>query len=229
MGTTYHNKPIVTDGLVFCIDPANKVSYPGSGTTVTDLINNITGTLQSSGMFETNDAGVFNFDGATNNINCGTNSILNIINSLSISVWFKTSSAGSNKAIVNRDPGYSNRVWQIGINNLNQIYIQVRGADTAQATSTTTYADGNWHNASAVYDPSTSVKLYIDGDLVHTNTVDVPASLNDIAGTPLYVGAYSNFNPEKFNGDISNILVYNKTLSASEVFQNYNALKNRFI
>ena len=224
-----HGGPdIVTDGLVFGMDPANEQSYIGSGTTATDLINKVEGTLQSSGMFETNDAGVFNFDGGTNYIDCGTNSILNIINSLSISVWFKTSSAGSNKAIVNRDPGYSNRVWQLGINSSNQVYIQVRGASTAQATSTTTYADGNWHNASAVYDPSTSVKLYIDGDLVNTNTTSIPASLNDIASTPLYVGAYSNFSGERFNGDISNILTYNKALSASEVLQNYNALKGRF-
>ena len=35
MGLT-HSPRIVTDGLVFCVDPANARSYPGTGTTLTD-------------------------------------------------------------------------------------------------------------------------------------------------------------------------------------------------
>ena len=44
-----HGTPnsIVTDGLVFCVDAANKDSYPGSGTTATDIISNTSTTLQS--------------------------------------------------------------------------------------------------------------------------------------------------------------------------------------
>ena len=36
MGTSY-NPRIVTDGLVLCLDAAIKRSYPGAGTTWTDL------------------------------------------------------------------------------------------------------------------------------------------------------------------------------------------------
>ena len=49
MATDYGNKSIVTDGLVFCMDPANKQSYPRTGTTATDIINNIAGTLSGAG------------------------------------------------------------------------------------------------------------------------------------------------------------------------------------
>ena len=56
---------IVQDGLVFYIDAANKDSYLGSGTTVSSISNptgsNI-GTIQQSGMFDSNNAGVFAFD-----------------------------------------------------------------------------------------------------------------------------------------------------------------------
>ena len=34
-----HSPRIVTDGLVLCVDAANKRSYPGAGTTWTDLSN----------------------------------------------------------------------------------------------------------------------------------------------------------------------------------------------
>ena len=32
-----HSPRIVTDGLVFCVDAGDKMSYPGAGTTWTDL------------------------------------------------------------------------------------------------------------------------------------------------------------------------------------------------
>ena len=43
-----HGTPnsIVKDGLVFAVDPANIRSYPGSGTTVKDLIGSNEATLQ---------------------------------------------------------------------------------------------------------------------------------------------------------------------------------------
>ena len=37
MSLVHGNKPIITDGLVFCLDARNPKSYPGSGTTWTDL------------------------------------------------------------------------------------------------------------------------------------------------------------------------------------------------
>ena len=45
------------------------------------------------------------------------------------------------------------------------------------------------------------------------------------AGTVLGIGAESVFY---MNGEISNVMVYNRLLSEGEVTQNYNALKGRF-
>ena len=41
----FHNgaKPIVTEGLAFCVDYVDHTSYPGSGNTVTDIITGGTG------------------------------------------------------------------------------------------------------------------------------------------------------------------------------------------
>ena len=43
---------------------------------------------------------------------------------------------------------------------------------------------------------------------------------------PLYIG--QDTSPDFANGKISNTQIYNRALSASEVLQNYNALKGRF-
>ena len=37
--------PIIADGLVFNMDAANRASYPKTGTTITDTIGNINGTI----------------------------------------------------------------------------------------------------------------------------------------------------------------------------------------
>ena len=39
------SKPIVTEGLIFCVDAKDKHSYSGSGTAVIDLATGIEGTL----------------------------------------------------------------------------------------------------------------------------------------------------------------------------------------
>ena len=64
MGTSY-NPRIVTDGLVLCLDAANARSYPGTGTTWTDLKGGNNATMQnmSSSDFIEDNAGYFSFDG----------------------------------------------------------------------------------------------------------------------------------------------------------------------
>lgn len=86
MSANYGNKSIVTDGLVFAIDAANKQSYIGSGTTATDIVGNKSGTLSSTPMFEDTNSGIFVND-ATDMINFGNTPDL-LVGSFSVSVWF---------------------------------------------------------------------------------------------------------------------------------------------
>ena len=59
-----HSPSIVTNGLVLCLDAANSKSYPGSGTTWTDLSgrgNN--GTLVNGVGYNSGNLGSLVFDG----------------------------------------------------------------------------------------------------------------------------------------------------------------------
>ena len=62
----YRNGPkIVTDGLVLCLDAAIGKSYPGSGTSWTDLSGNgNNGTLQNTPTFNSANGGSLIFDAA---------------------------------------------------------------------------------------------------------------------------------------------------------------------
>ena len=63
---------IVTDGLVLAMDAASKRSYPGSGTSFTDIINKSNGTLNGSPTFSTEHSGTLSFNGTSQSILLGT-------------------------------------------------------------------------------------------------------------------------------------------------------------
>ena len=63
MGVLYNSR-IVTDGLVFCVDAGDKMSYPGAGTTWTDLTaNKYNGALTNGPTFNSANGGSLIFDG----------------------------------------------------------------------------------------------------------------------------------------------------------------------
>ena len=57
-----HSPRIITDGLVLCLDAANKQSYPGSGTVWTDLAGSNNGTLTNGPTFSSANGGSIVFD-----------------------------------------------------------------------------------------------------------------------------------------------------------------------
>mgnify|MGYP006213918775 FL=1 len=68
---TLYNPNIVTDGLVLCLDAANKRSYIGSGTAWDDLAGGNNGTLTNGPTFDAGNGGSVVFDGANDYINLG--------------------------------------------------------------------------------------------------------------------------------------------------------------
>ena len=101
MGGFANNAPIVTDGLVFYVDAGNSKSYPGSGTTWTDLIGGNKGSLTN--MDATNhsstNGGIFTFDGGDEYVDYGD--VINIgTNDFTISVWVRLSSTISDSYAV---------------------------------------------------------------------------------------------------------------------------------
>ena len=59
-----HSPAIVTDGLVFCSDPANRRSYSGAGTSFNDLISGSSGSLVNNATYDNDGGGSFLTDGA---------------------------------------------------------------------------------------------------------------------------------------------------------------------
>jgi len=231
---------IVTDGLVFYVDAANSKSYPGTGTTWTDMIGGNDGSLTN--MDATNhsstNGGIFTFDGLDEYVDYGA-AIEVGTNDFTISSWIKLSSLLSTFGSITSKSyaGTGNRYF-LGLNSDEKITTII--ADTSSgivSTGTTGLSSNVWYMITAVFDRSGNVSMYIN------DTSDTVASNADISSKngsnitdssiPLRIGSYAQNDKTSptflFPGDIATSMIYFKALSAAEVSQNYNALKNRFV
>jgi len=230
MATSYSPK-IVTDGMVLCVDAADKNSYPGSGTAVNNLASTANaGTFEQNTSFTTDQKGAFNFDGTDDYIEIDP-PIPQATTEITINTWFKaTGPSGTNNDVaggeifagspgLNHGPiiGYSWSNEQV----LFSIYIN-QGFSYATGVS-----QNKIHNVCGTFNRPTG-KIYVNGVKEVEGTKDYNVTYQDTtSGNRIGMWGYGGY-PRNFTGQIYLVQVYNRELSADEVLQNYNAQRSRF-
>jgi hypothetical protein len=207
----------ITNGLVLNLDAANSSSYPGSGTTWTDLTGNgNNGTLVNSPTYNSSNSGNLVFNGS----NAYVDVTMTKTASCTFSAWAKTTISNPNGMLFNagNDGSGPDLFFSGGFIcwNIWDTYANPLGNLPAN------FANGNWHNYVVVNDAvSNTTKLYYDGVLYGTAAYRSAANTNK-----LYIGGTTN--SYMWNGSIANFQVYNRSLNLSEVQQNFNNLRTRF-
>ena len=221
MGVSY-NPRIVTDGLVFCVDAANKRSYPGAGTTLVDLKSKYNGSLtnMTSSNFSNQNAGTLVFDGTNEYVNFGDILDDEISDSLSIGAFCKPSSLTGTQNIFSKGSSY----WLHKENSTQKFRFKIEtSTGRKEVEANLSLSTDRFYSIVGVLNQQ-SIQIYIDG-LEY-------AQLN-FSGTftkttyDLRLGGWFSGN-DNFNGIIGNGFIYNKALSANEVQQNYLATKGRY-
>ena len=82
-----------------------------------------------------------------------------------------------------------------------------------------------WNNISLTFNDNKIAKLYINGNLI---TSGIPSGTWSFNNQNITLGTSPDTFWNKFNGKVSNVAIYNRELTASEVMQNYNSLIKRF-
>ena len=230
---------IVKDGLVFLVDAANPRSWTGpDSSNVNDLISTNTGSIfnDTSGSYGDNNS--FDLDGTDDYIDLGNVSSLNGVTQATWFVWMKKSTNTSSYPIGTWGNPASSSTKQFTFYTFSTSIIAVYMATSSGSQKTMfqnnslSINQGVWYCLAFVYNESESsnadkLKFYLDGVQI-ANTVAGAAltSLNSV--TTSFQICPLGLTPGPFNGNIGPLQVYNKALSASEVAQNYNALKSRF-
>jgi len=232
-----YSPKIVTDGLVLCLDAANTKSYPGSGTTWSDLSrsgNN--GTLVNGPTFNSANGGSIVFDGT--NDNCVLGNVLNMgLNSWTLSCWVKLNTGSGTMGIVGKSRHNTSNAGRYVIfiaSNLIYSLFQPDANTFTITTSVTPYVDGKFHNIVLTINRNDFMTLYIDSTSVGTPVGISGKTLANLRDSRdyFYVGASGDAtgeSPDLFlNGNIAQTQIYNRALSASEILQNFNATRARF-
>ena len=228
----HHNPRIVTDGLVLALDAADTNSYPGSGTTWYDLSgNNYHTTLSGSAGPVFSSEGHFHFPNRPD-VN-GPNS------SLARAITPTLPAFGAITVEVSYKPYYSGSLNYFGTvfrQSLDDVHIRdgrvaagERFDDFQLAPTAAEQHNGEdeWVINTLVWDGSTELSLYKDGQLTKTGNRSTPDT-NGIASSHINIGTRNDNYGEHYTGYISTFKIYNRALTAQEVLQNYNATKTRF-
>jgi len=220
---------IVQDGLICHLDAANIRSYPGFGTTFYNLVDNSVTSLVNGTTFLTNNLGNFILDGASNYINIPYQ-LIQSNSSFTISLWVKfiTIPSGTYRPVVDAGNfGGGGNGYGIAIDNNSKLYIALNSGFVAITNNLSTNV---WYHitGTANYGTPYDLKLYINGTL---GSVSSSATTNSLSGINANTKIGSNFISTLFytNMNFGQIQFYNRALSASEILQNYNSTKQRYI
>ena len=232
MAVNYSPK-IITDGLVLYLDAANTRSYPGSGTVWSDLSrgeNN--GTLKNGPTFNSGNGGSIVFDGVDDFVEIQNQIQFDQTDPFTLSSWVKSPRVGDNQIINNENSSYTG--YRLNINGPANIEIGLRSSifdDIAIETLNSINTD-IWYHIVGTYDGTSNasgMKIYINGVEESTNILSNTLTSSTLSNQRTLLGIRRiSPPPDPLRGNIANVQIYNRTLSATEILQNYNATKGRF-
>jgi len=223
---------IIQDGLVLCLDAASERSYPGTGTTWTDLKGGNNGTFNNmtASSFSSDNAGILSFDGGDDYVEF-SDGMIDANQDWTLSTFINLSgsqtstiigSAGGQSLQVRIDgatSGYWAGHWQV----LHSTIIGVARFTNFGPRGSSDRSLGVWYNIT-ITKSSYTYSLYIDGEFNQSVTDGDEVTFNN---DPNVIGARQRTN-ELFNGKIANLFFYNRVLNAAEIRQNYLSTKERF-
>ena len=214
---------VVTDGLVLYLDAGNDISYPGSGTTWYDLSEGAnSGTLVNGVSYSANNEGSLVFDGVDENATVGS-SVLTT-GETTISMWVKPDSNQTSGLGDLNVGGGGLILYQIG----TIIMMGFRGGNPEMSTTTQFITSNVWNHITWVYNngsksSTSSFQIYLNSEIEPTLT-----AFGGIGGGTVFNRIGSDQNAPYFDGNISQVSIYNRALTPQEIQQNFNALKGRF-
>jgi hypothetical protein len=213
---------VVTTGLQLYLDAGNASSYPGSGTTWTDLtVNGRNGTLTGGPTYSATNGGSIVFDGTDDFVQC-TGSLT--VTAATFVTWIRRNgNQGQYDGILfSRGTSVTGMNFQVS----NQLGYHWNGTgNTFGWQSGLTIPDLTWCMV-AVSVTSSAATAYLcqaSGITTATNTVSHTSSVIDDIKI-----ARDEFSTRYFNGNIAIAQLYNIALTADQVSQNFTADRARF-
>lgn len=215
--TSYNS--LVTDGLTQQLDASNSSSYPGTGNTWSDLVapkQDIS--LVGSPTFTPTSPSYFTFNGSSQ-YGTGSGTVIPTT-AYTKSVWFYLNGTADNNLVSSSSGGHF-----MFFASTSKLYCgHANWPSYTVFGSTTTFNLNTWYCATLTFNTTDGMILYVNGIQDATYTANKSARGGDGSTNLACFSPAGNL----LNGRISKVYCYNRSLSASEVLQNYNTDKSQF-
>ena len=199
-----------------------------------DLSGNLdNGVLTNSPNFNNDNGGSIVFDGVDDNINVAPTNFN--LSTFSINLWFKTNDITTNylRLIHKADTTGATKGFLIANSAIDGklcfVYQPNYITGEILKRSTTIITTSTWYNVVMTYNSSDGIAIYFNGNLDSGETSTSPdVGWVSSTGNLFSIGSRAGGGVGFFNGNIANVCIYDRALTASEVLQNYNTQKSRF-
>lgn len=148
-------------------------------------------------------------------VDLGDPAALKLEGAVTIVAWIQVRSVASYGRIFAKSASDGDRGWDF--------FVDFDGSlDFRAATGPSDYVDTSlrafplrqWKHVAAVFDPAVAVRLFVDGKLVASNTVAIPAAQRN-STRPAYIGARADCCT--IDGALQDVRLYRRALAATEV------------
>ena len=184
----------------------NDVSGQGNTGTMTSMSTTTSPVMGKIGQ-------ALKFNGSSSYITVPDNSSIDLATNFTVTGWIKRNVLGNYDVIYGS--GQQTNYWYVQISNGNKLVFSKRDITDFSAN---TVIDANWHHIAVVKngDSGTNLSFYFDGKADGTASV---GSVTTPSGTK-YIGNFAS-GGSIFHGNLDDVRIYNRALSASEVAKLY--------
>jgi hypothetical protein len=215
----FHSPQIVTSGLRYAIDFSNPLSYPGSGTSVANLVGSTASTLNNSPGWSSSNNGIISWDGTDDFLNTNrTATQFGFYNAnYTMEAWVYPTNLSGDRTMFGTDQTEFRKGLHLVFRN-GAIY-QGHYASDYSAGSVSV---NNWYQIVYTYNASNGAcQIYKNAVLQGEGTIS-----SFIGDTDILIARWAG--GQYFIGNGGNYKIYDRVLSSEEVLQNFNGLRTKY-
>lgn len=221
----YFSPRLVMENLTLCLDSANPKSYPGSGTTISDLSSSSKSLTLSTAAIGTDNPGTLTFlSPRTSSLG---STLIGDSDSFTISMWCYITSDEARGGVFQRKSSSPYNGIAFGKGGPTNAYASLIDTSSNSLGITFTQYLSTWVEYTITFNASTkTLNGYTNSSLTDTDTNSSFTNVILDSSDNLAVG----WRPPNsyFVGQIGQINIYSRVLLTPELTQNYNALKSRY-
>jgi hypothetical protein len=215
---------IVTLDLLLYLDSGNVTSYPGTGTTWTDLSSNTNNATSLTGTtYSSSNGGIVSFNGTTGSGSLVSSKYNTPYTGKTVFVTGNLTAitTGAFRAMVGSGADNRNFNFYFYSPAANRYQFHYSASGVGSFSSDLSYTPGNWFTAAVTQNTDGTVTYYLNGTQVSQTNQTFTQYLSP---STEFVGRADNY----WNGPLPVITVYKTALTAAQILQNHNAVYSRY-